>query len=267
MKTHSPDCFGTNIGSSPNVQSSFGNVLIALHERLLSLPYDAYLQVITLLLSRLGYQDICPSGRLDWKGRNKGGGYDLTATMPNGFHPMRVVITAKQFDRTSRIFQRQVDELRGAALRSGANEALLITSGTLSPAIDHEGISSSLAPVRLMDGDELISLLIQHGIGITDSFGLDEALFTKLEQEAIGNRQSDCMASSDLLLTVSLNRVPKERHDPVPKRGLPVPKDRSLHVPKERQKHLPKDRSLAVPKELPPLRRQASKLRRLSKSG
>jgi hypothetical protein len=233
MKTHSPDSPRNPLGSSgakgvssgSNYNSS-GNVLIALHERLLSLSFDAYLQVIANLLYQLGYRDVRPSGRLDWRGRNKGGGYDLTATLVDGIpqssgpYSRRVVISAKQFDATNRIFQRQVDELRGAAIRVGANEALLITSGILSRAIDHEGIASPLAPVRLMDGEELISLLIQHGIGITDSFGLDESFFKKLEHEALGNRQSDCLGSTDLLLTVSLNRVPKNRQNPLPKERL-----------------------------------------------
>jgi hypothetical protein len=240
MKTNPSDSYRTGIGSSPNV-------LVALHERLLSLPYDAYLQVISQLLSRLGYRDVRPSGRTDWKGRNKGGGYDIVASLSDVLHSRTVIVSAKQFDRASRIFQRQVDELRGAAIRSGANEALLITSGSLSDAIDPKVLVSPFFPVRLMDGDELISLLIQYGIGITDSFGLDEAFFAKLEQEAIGNRQSDCVTSSDIVLTVSLNRVPKYRHDPVPKnRSNPLPK-RGLPLPTER--------------------RYVSKLRRLSKSG
>jgi hypothetical protein len=262
MKTNPSDSYRNGIGSSPNV-------LVALHERLLLLPYDAYLQVISQLLSRLGYRDVRPSGRTDWKGRNKGGGYDIVASLSEGLHPRSVIVSAKQFDRASRIFQRQVDELRGAAIRSGANEALLITSGTLSPAIDHEGIASALAPVRLMDGDELISLLIQHGIGITDFFALDEAFFAKLEQEAIGNRQCDCVTSSDIVLTVSLNRVPKYRQTPLPKRGLPVPKNRSNPLPK-RGLPVPKNRSNPLPKRgqpLPTERRYASKLRRLTKSG
>jgi hypothetical protein len=193
-----------------------GDIFALLSARLLSLPYDAYLQVISMLLQRLGYTNIQLSGRTDWKGRNKGGGYDLIATLAEGLRPRRVVVSAKQFDKANRIFQRQVDELRGAAIRSGANEALLITSGIFSSAIDRNALSSPIAPIHLMDGNQLIAELVLYGIGIvqvgegvTEESAIDEAFFTKLEQEAIGNSQSDCLGSTELLLTVSLNRVPK----------------------------------------------------------
>jgi Restriction endonuclease len=205
---------------SSNNSNSSGDIFSLLSARLLSLPYDAYLQVITLLLSRLGYQDVCPSGRLDWKGRNKGGGYDLIASLSEGLRPRRVIVSAKQFDKSNRIFQRQVDELRGTAIRAGANEALLITSGIFSPAIDRNALSSPVAPVHLIDGNELIAELVLHDIGIiqigegvAQSSAIDEAFFSKLEREAIGNSQSDCVGTTELLLTVSLNRVPKSnRH-------------------------------------------------------
>ena len=181
-----------------------------LRKRLLELPFDAYLRLLSMLLGQLGYRDILLAGRTDWKGRNKGGGFDLTATLSGGLYPHQVVIQAKQFDASSRVFQRQADELRGAAIRVGAAEALLITSGPISGSIDLEGLSFPLAPVRLIDGDQLLELLIQHRIGITPTGQLDEALFTRLEQAAIGNRQSDCLGSnSELVFTVAVKRIPK----------------------------------------------------------
>ncbi|WP_309719803.1 restriction endonuclease [Armatimonas sp.] len=181
-----------------------------LRQRLLELPFDAYLKIIALLLAKLGYQDVRLAGRTDWKGRNRGGGYDLLATVPGGFSPRRVIIQAKQFDEGSRVFQRQADELRGAAIRVGAAEALLITSGPLSASIDQEGLALPLAPVRIIGGDHLVELLSTHQIGVTPRGTLDEDFFKRLEQEAVGNRQSDCLgAKSELLLTVAVKRVPR----------------------------------------------------------
>ena len=183
-----------------------------LRQRLLELPFDAYLKVIALLLTKLGYKDVRLSGRTDWKGRNRGGGFDLVASIGGELSSRRVVAQVKQFDQDSRVFQRQADELRGVAIRSGAAEALLITSGPLSASIDQEGLALPLAPVRIIGGDHLLELLTTHQIGVTASGGLDEALFKRLEQEAVGNRQSDCLgAKSELLLTVVVKRVPRSR--------------------------------------------------------
>ncbi len=181
-----------------------------LQQRLLELPFDAYLQIIALLLIKLGYRDVRLAGRTDWKGRNRAGGYDLVATLGCGLSSRKVVAQVKQFDTESRVFQRQADELRGVAIRSGAAEALLITSGPLSGSIDQEGLLLPLAPVHLISGDQLVELLISHQIGVTANGGLDETLLTGLEQEAVGNRQSDCLgAKSELLLTVAVKRVPR----------------------------------------------------------
>ena len=181
-----------------------------LRQRLLELPFDAYLQIIALLLTKLGYKDVRLSGRTDWKGRNRGGGFDLVASIGGELSSRTVVAQVKQFDTDSRVFQRQADELRGVAIRSGAAEALLITSGPLSASIDQEGLMLPLAPVRIIGGDQLVELLTSHQIGVTANGGLDEALFKRLEQEAVGNRQSDCLgAKSELLLTVAVKRVPR----------------------------------------------------------
>lgn len=181
-----------------------------LQQRLLELPFDAYLQIIALLLNKLGYRDVRLAGRTDWKGRNRAGGYDLIATLGCGLSSRKVVAQVKQFDEDSRVFQRQADELRGVAVRSGAAEALLITSGPLSASIDQEGLLLPLAPVHLISGDILVELLTSHQIGVTEKGTLDESLFKRLEREAVGNRQSDCLgAKSELLLTVAVKRVPR----------------------------------------------------------
>ena len=195
-----------------NTYSMNPNTPSILQQRLLELPFDAYLKVIALLLTKLGYKDVQLAGRMDWKGRNRGGGFDLIARIGGELSSRTVVAQVKQFDSGSRVFQRQADELRGVAIRSGAAEALLITSGPLSASIDQEGLALPLAPVRVIGGDLLVELLISHQIGVTPRGTLDEDLFKRLEQEAVGNRQSDCLgAKSELHLTVAIKRVPKKR--------------------------------------------------------
>jgi len=143
-----------------------------LHCRLLDLDFPAFAFCVCRLLEALGYQDVHLAGRREWKGYNKpgGGGYDLEATLPGSLSSRRIIAQIKQFDGL-RVHQRSVDELRGACLRVGAAEALLITTSAFSKvaragAAAPGGAGSPVAPVRLMDGDELAALLIRHQIGV-----------------------------------------------------------------------------------------------------
>lgn len=187
---------------------------------LLELPFDAYLQIVALLLERLGYKDVEQAGRTDWKGRNRFGGFDLLATrpdlftvLPGGIAPRRSVVQVKQFDKKTRVFQRHVDELRGAAIRAGASEAILLTTGLVSSVIDARALSSPILPVRLIGGGELLTLLREHLIGVTEKGELDHALLDRLTSQARGNGRGDCQTGlavcddegkPDLKLTVEI---------------------------------------------------------------
>lgn len=150
-----------------------------IHCRLLDLDFPAFALCLCRLLHILGYQDVHLAGRREWKGYNKpgGGGYDLEATLPGSLLPgspstRRVVVQIKQFDGL-RVHQRNVDELRGTCLRVGAAEALLITTSAFSKvaragAAAPGGAGSLFAPVRLMDGEELIALMIRHHLGVKE---------------------------------------------------------------------------------------------------
>jgi hypothetical protein len=181
-----------------------GSVRRELRQHLLDLNFHAFCRCLCLLLTELGYEDARPAGRVDWKGRNRGGGYDIEAWLPGGFARRKVVAVAKQFDDQP-VYQRMVDELRGAALRSGAAEAVLITTGAFSPVAllgqagqqgREQGDSSIVVPARLIDGEELLDLLLAHGIGVREEpagaakrarLRLDEDLFDGLSRACPGN--------------------------------------------------------------------------------
>jgi restriction endonuclease Mrr len=133
---------------------------------LIHLPFLAYARLIGLLLERLGYQNVQLAGRMNQRGRNKDGGADLIASLPGGVASRKVVIQVKQFDGRNRIFQKHLDELRGVALRHKASEAVLVTTGEVSPAIDVFALDDLPVPVRLIRQDTLLMLLKQHEIPI-----------------------------------------------------------------------------------------------------
>jgi hypothetical protein len=171
---------------------------LALLARLRSLPFDGYLKVVALLLGEIGYWDVRPAGRRDFKGRNgRDGvsGYDLLATRSSRL----TLVQVKQFEADRPLFQRSLDELRG--------EALLITTSHFSPSINRGVLRSApIAPVVTLDGVELADLLSRHRIGVTSEGELDDALFKELEAEASGNRPSDCTGSL-ILVTVGVSKV------------------------------------------------------------
>ena len=181
--------------------------------RLHTLSFDAFARIMALLLTRLGYTEVTAAGREHWKGRNgKDGhtGYDLTANLSGGASTRRVIIQIKQFAFGQRIYQRTVDELRGATLRAEAAEALLLTTGSFSPTIDRTALQAeSVVPIATLDGVELAARLLQHRIGFTSRGELDEALFRRLEADATGNGPLDCLGATEVLVTVGIQRVPK----------------------------------------------------------
>lgn len=169
-----------------------------LRQQILTLNYHAFAQCLCLLLERVGYEDAQVAGRTGWKGRNREGGYDIGAWLPTGIGRRRVIVQAKQFDDLP-VFQRSVDELRGACLRAGAAEALLITTSTFSPVVRQNAAraAAEVAPVRLLDGEELLDLLLRHRVGVWEEagdapeepghIGIDHAFFHDLSRDFAGN--------------------------------------------------------------------------------
>ena len=183
-------------------------LLEALQARLLMLPFDAFAQVIALLLSKLGYEPQ-RTGRTLWKGRNRDGGCDLLASYPWGQSRRVVAVQIKQYPTVRKIMQRTVDELRGVCLRHNASEGLLITTSSYSPTIT--GTTSLIAPLYLMQGSELTFLLAQYCIGVTKSWQLDEQFFDDLEKAS----QATEKASQDTGKAIgSLRKTTSSPHRP-----------------------------------------------------
>ncbi len=206
----------------------------ALRDRLLTLPFSGFARVMGTLLEKMGYTDIAFTSRKDFRGRNgkdgAAGGYDLLATMRTAVTAdktsfscsRRVLMQVKQFDERKTVYQRSVDELRGACLRTGAAEGMILTTGAVSKRLERSRLASSpFAPVRLVDGEELLDLLVTHRVGAWSEagggrFGLDESFFTDLLRRSTGNGPADRATSPPSLprsvrVTVSVEAIPESR--------------------------------------------------------
>ena len=163
-----------------------------LTDRLLKLNYHALLQIVAVLLGRMGYEDVQVQSRTGYVGRNCSGGVDIVAYRPVPGGRRLVVVQVKQYAPERAVFKRTLDELRGVCLRSSAAEALLITTGTFSNTISPTGFAAApIAPVQLVDGEELAELLSLYRVGVMRSqssgargfvtFHLDELFFAEME--------------------------------------------------------------------------------------
>ena len=213
--------------SSPRFVPTPGTIADQLRRRLLGLDFPAFARCACVLLEAIGYEDARPAGRREWKGYNRpgGGGYDLEAALPGGLTPRRVVAQIKQFDQLA-VHQRSVDELRGACLRAGAAEALLVTTSTFSAVVRKQAAAPDpsgalVAPVRLIDGQKLLGLLIRHRLGVRESVDVQARLrggMRRLEiDEAFFQSLTDQKPPADPFNTiVSAEAAPRLPHGSAP---------------------------------------------------
>ena len=169
-----------------------------LKTQLMNLPFAAFAAYVCDLLRAEGYTNVRLAGRATYKGRSKEGGYDIEAFLPSplsqklttggGVLRRKVIVQVKQFKPGMNVYQRMLDELRGACLRTGAIEAVLITTSDFSPvirdtenALRRQAGSGSLAPVHLLNGQALVERLIEHRIGVQKAKdALDATYFASL---------------------------------------------------------------------------------------
>ena len=171
--------------------------------RLRALPYRALLLLVAQLLERQGSQNVQFAGRNGFVGRNQGGGWDLEATLPphqifaSSQPGVRSLIQVKQFDDLI-VQQRSIDELRGCCLRAGAGQGLLVTTSRFSPVAVRAAAASALAPIALINGEDLLDLLAQQGMGVIRAMSgqlhLDPEFFQSLEAKADALREEKATA-------------------------------------------------------------------------
>ncbi len=167
-----------------------------LHWHLAALRFPAFADLAQLVLARSGYHKVVLAGRLSPRGRILHGGCDLQAYTHTDLETVVTAVQLKQYHCL--VGRRFVDELRGAMLRLGAEQGLLITTSAFSPAVRQVARESDIAPVRLVDGAEFISILLQHRLGICQRDGqwqVDHAFFKRLGRRAAASSRDGASQS------------------------------------------------------------------------
>ncbi|HEY0075474.1 MAG TPA: restriction endonuclease [Abditibacteriaceae bacterium] len=173
----------------------------ALLQRIRELSFPAYCHLVRLLLYRSGYtsvqivepgtgkitlgksSSINDTQRLLYSGLIAVSHTDLASAL--------TLVRVKQAKGVP-VSRRFVDQLRGAMLRLGAEQGLLIATGRFSRYAITSATQTPLPPVRLIDGPMLCSMLRERGLGIRKTAGskertiqlIDEPFFQLLEKRA-----------------------------------------------------------------------------------
>ncbi|MCX6382467.1 MAG: restriction endonuclease [Armatimonadetes bacterium] len=181
---------------------------------MLSLSFHAFEHCIRDLLTRLGYSEVRLLGRTEWRQPTKHGGLDMEAVSTTGITQARIALQLKQY-RDRPVSRRFVDELRGTMSRTGATHGLILTTSTFSKAAKRAAQNAPRSPIRLVDGEELLHLLQQYGVGTymaDDKNGrIDSSYFHSLESRypsRSSNSSSKALESARFRNTVANASIP-----------------------------------------------------------
>jgi hypothetical protein len=213
------------VESGKNQPLEEGSLHDALLQRIRQLSFPAYCHLVRLLLYRSGYTnvqivepDTCEQTASPQAASHQPPGQLTPDTTPPKTNVHRLLysglLAVSHTDLASAltlvrvkqakgapVSRRFVDQLRGAMLRLGAEQGLLITTGCFSRYALASATQAPLPPVRLTDGDSLCSMLMGRSLGVRKvSNGkkgdrqrtfmhLDEPFFQLLEKRARRQKQ------------------------------------------------------------------------------
>ncbi len=152
----------------------------SMRELLLDMDAFAFEHLVKRLLEEMDYQDVEVSRRSNF------GGVDVIAQIELGITSVREVVQAKRHKRT--IQRKDLDALRGSLYRFNAVRGTIIATSRFSKGTEEAAFAGGAAPITLIDGDKLIDLLIEHGIGVRkrtlEVLAVDPDAFADVEGEA-----------------------------------------------------------------------------------
>ena len=120
-------------------------------------PY-AFEKLIRKLLQAMRYDDVEVTSASNDKG------VDVVGNIELGITSVREVVQVKR--QQGNIQRPVLDALRGSLHRFKAMQGTIITTGGFSKGTRDAAFEPGAAPITLIDGQKLIDLLVEHGIGV-----------------------------------------------------------------------------------------------------
>lgn len=121
-------------------------------------PYK-FEYLIKFLLEEIGYRNVIVTSSTNDKG------VDVIADIDLGISSVREVIQVKR--HKGNIHRPTLDQLRGSLHRFNAVRGTIITVGGFSKGTVDAAFERGAAPITLIDGENLLNLLIENNIGIS----------------------------------------------------------------------------------------------------
>ena len=146
-------------------------VRIALRKRLLAMKPDEFEELVSQLLVEIGFEMV------EVTKLSGDGGIDVRGTLVVGdVVRIKMAVQVKKWKLKNNIQTPVVQQVRGSL---GAHEqALTITTSDFSPGAVKEAAQPDKTPIALMNGQQLVMLLMERGIGVhcstPDLFEIDE---------------------------------------------------------------------------------------------
>ena len=140
------------------IESQRESARAALRERLSTRNPYAFEQVIGRLLEAMDYTDVEVTAQSGDKG------VDVIGRIALGITEVREVIQVKR--QQGNVQRPVLDMLRGALHRFGAVKGTIISLGGFAKGSLDAAFERGAAPITLIDGEKLLDLLIENGIGV-----------------------------------------------------------------------------------------------------
>jgi len=148
-------------------------------EKLMDMHFYAFEKMIKDLLEKMGYYDVQLTPPTNDKG------IDVTASVEFGITSIKEVVQVKKWK--DKIQRPVLDQLRGSLHRFGAVKGTIITLSDFAKGCKEAAFEERVAPITLINGEKLIDLLIQHGVGVErkqiDTFLIDNEYFAEKSEE------------------------------------------------------------------------------------
>lgn len=184
-------------------------------ERLRSLPFSDFQQIVLLWLSAKGYRHIRSLKRRFQRGRRPSGGADFVALMPNS--SLEAAVQIRHWETP--VSKRAVDELRGYLQRSMVPVGIIVAKSSFSEAAFRAALQYPGRPVRFLARQRLSAWLACSGLAskiIRGQEEIDEAFFRSIASLRLASAVSSSACS----------RNTDEQYDPEELNGMMRPEEK-----------------------------------------
>lgn len=167
--TPDPVTNGAEPGATPEERIENAIVLIRadlsekLLLRLLEAPPAFFEKVVIDLLVAMGYGTSKDAGEV--RGRSGDGGID-GVIREDRLGLDLIYVQAKRYRPENRIGPEKIREFSGALDFTGARKGVFITTTRFTPEAERFAAQLQTKRIVLVDGDQLTSLMMQHGVGV-----------------------------------------------------------------------------------------------------